>query len=301
MCDKQIDIKNEILDIKTLVEYINQPSIEKLDYVSTNNNFASLRDRGIVDDEEDDVLDNSQYVQESDEEESLLQNNKEHSNNDFYDNAKKYWSSIEPTVNGMLGGFESIHLLDVRGSQYFLKDIFKMKPSPNRKYALDCGAGIGRVTKHVLIEFFDKIDMVEQDQNFVNSSREYLGNTCSNNVECIFNEGLQDFTPEANKYDVIWCQWVLGHLENDDLIKFFQRCIKGLGKNGVLILKENVTTSGGVDIDKIDSSVTRPLILLKSLIIESNMKIIKIQQQNKFPKGIFPVYMIAARPIKSCY
>lgn len=43
------------------------------------------------------------------------------------------------------------------------------------------------------------------------------------NVQMIF-AGLQDFCPEPEKYDVIWAQWVLIYLNDDDLIKFFKNC-----------------------------------------------------------------------------
>jgi hypothetical protein len=36
--------------------------------------------------------------------------------------------------------------------------------------------------------------------------------------------GLQDFSPEPKTYDLIWCQWVLGHLTDEDLIDFLKSC-----------------------------------------------------------------------------
>jgi hypothetical protein len=36
--------------------------------------------------------------------------------------------------------------------------------------------------------------------------------------------GLQNFTPSQEAYDVIWIQWVLGHLTDDDLVGFLKRC-----------------------------------------------------------------------------
>ena len=36
--------------------------------------------------------------------------------------------------------------------------------------------------------------------------------------------GLQNFTPSQEAYDVIWIQWVLGHLTDDDLVAFLKRC-----------------------------------------------------------------------------
>uniref|UniRef100_M1B7Q6 Alpha N-terminal protein methyltransferase 1 n=1 Tax=Solanum tuberosum TaxID=4113 RepID=M1B7Q6_SOLTU len=34
---------------------------------------------------------------------------------------------------------------------------------------------------------------------------------------------LQEFTPDAERYDVIWVQWCIGHLADDDFIAFFKR------------------------------------------------------------------------------
>lgn len=36
--------------------------------------------------------------------------------------------------------------------------------------------------------------------------------------------GLQDFSPEPKTYDVIWCQWVLGHLTDEDFVGFMKSC-----------------------------------------------------------------------------
>ena len=38
----------------------------------------------------------------------------------------------------------------------------------------DCGAGIGRVTKHLLLPLFKTVDMVEQNQEFLNAAKAYL-------------------------------------------------------------------------------------------------------------------------------
>lgn len=60
----------------------------------------------------------------------------------FYKDAQQYWKAIPATVDGMLGGFANISFTDIRGSQDFIKDVFKMKPAPNKNVALDCGAGM---------------------------------------------------------------------------------------------------------------------------------------------------------------
>lgn len=214
----------------------------------------------------------------------------------FYGDAKKYWNGVAATVDGMLGGFGSISNIDVRASTVFLRELYKMKPAPSRRVALDCGAGIGRVTKHLLIPLYQTVDVVEQDTKFASTIKEYVADAAK--LGTVFNMGLQQFTPAAQKYDLIWSQWVLGHLTDDDLVAFFKRCILGLARNGVMVIKENVTATDSVDVDVVDSSVTRPLVQLKALIAKSGMRIIRMTRQQNFPKGLFPVYMITLKPPK---
>lgn len=44
----------------------------------------------------------------------------------FYQDAIDYWSTIPPTVDGMLGGFGFISDIDIQGSENFLKSLFKV-------------------------------------------------------------------------------------------------------------------------------------------------------------------------------
>jgi protein N-terminal methyltransferase len=133
---------------------------------------------------------------------------------DWYTNAQTYWGSVEPTVDGMLGGFSQVDPIDAAGSLGFVEEFVKSGSLGTRR-ACDCGAGIGRVTKHFLLKVpFDTVDLVEQAPGFVEQARTaYLVDEIENGtvgqVRC---EGLQAFTPPAQTYDLIWCQWVLGHL-----------------------------------------------------------------------------------------
>ncbi|CAG9771760.1 unnamed protein product [Ceutorhynchus assimilis] len=215
----------------------------------------------------------------------------------FYQDAAKYWSDIPATVNGMLGGFGSISSTDIQGSKQLLKQLFKSKFPPGREYALDCGAGIGRVTKFLLTDLFDKVDMVEQNPIFLEKARNYLGtNLLDKKIGKMFPIGLQDFIPEPCQYDVIWAQWVLGHLTDDDFVKFFINCQTGLKPNGVIIAKENVTFTEEIVVDEKDSSVTRPMGLLKELFSKAGLHIYRLSKQTNFPKGLFTVYMFVLKP-----
>ncbi|KZC09347.1 Alpha N-terminal protein methyltransferase 1A, partial [Dufourea novaeangliae] len=215
--------------------------------------------------------------------------------NDFYTAAAKYWEHIPPTVDGMLGGFGFISQTDTKGSAIFLKAILESKYAPSKTYALDCGAGIGRITKNLLLNHFKRVDLVEQNSKFLEVAKTYLKNY-STRIGNYYSNGLQNFHFTTKKYDVIWCQWVLGHLREDHLVEFFKNCLMGLRPNGLIIVKENVTTSKNLEVDTKDSSVTRPLSEFYRIFEKSNLICIKEEQQHKFPRGLYPVYMFALKP-----
>lgn len=142
----------------------------------------------------------------------------------FYAKAKDYWSEIPPTVDGMLGGFGFISQTDIQGSRQLLKQLFQSKSPPGKSYACDCGAGIGRISKFLLTDIFTHVDLVEQNADFLKQAKNYLGPKALPKIGKFYSVGLQNFMPEKEKYDVIWIQWVLGHLVDEDLISFFKSC-----------------------------------------------------------------------------
>ncbi|XP_032684887.1 N-terminal Xaa-Pro-Lys N-methyltransferase 1 [Odontomachus brunneus] len=218
---------------------------------------------------------------------------------EFYTAAAKYWDRIPPTVDGMLGGFGFVSQTDIKGSMVFLRSLFELENAPGKTFALDCGAGIGRITKNLLIKHFKHVDLVEQNPKFLEVAKISLENH-SSRIGQYYPIGLQNFCPTASKYDVIWCQWVLGHLHDEHLIEFFKNCILGLKDNGILVVKENITSSNNLEIDTEDSSVTRSLKGLKSLFEKADLVCIKEQQQTKFPRSLYPVYMFALKPTNRC-
>lgn len=54
----------------------------------------------------------------------------------------------------------------------------------------DCGAGIGRVTKRLLLPLFASVDMVEPNEAFLEKSKAYLG-IAGQRVERRISKGLQ--------------------------------------------------------------------------------------------------------------
>jgi len=218
---------------------------------------------------------------------------KEEEEKDFYKNAVKYWTDVPANDQGMLGGYQSISPIDIHSSKNFLVPFLKSSGGRvGTGRVLDCGAGIGRISKNLFLPLFDKVDMVELNGDFLEQAKiEFAQLPEGAKLDRCFVSGLQDFEPEAGVYDVIWSQWVLGHLTDDHLVDFFRRCKTGLAPNGLMVVKENVSKT--IEFDDLDSSYTRPLSLLKDLIHRSGFRIIKEERQKKFPKDLFEVRMLA--------
>ncbi|KAJ2765034.1 hypothetical protein IWQ57_004935 [Coemansia nantahalensis] len=216
----------------------------------------------------------------------------------WYEDADKYWKGVSANDDGMLGGLAFVHDPDVRDSLEFISTLYAgSASSPGSQYACDCGAGIGRVTKHMLLSRFAKVDLVEQNKQFLDAAAsQYLEpEIAAGRVGDLMAVGLQEFAPAAGRYDVIWCQWVLSHLTDDDLVAFLRRCADGLAPNGVVCVKENITTRGYI-VDEEDSSVTRAASIYERIFARAGMAVVHAQMQTGFQPDMFGVKMWALRP-----
>nr|XP_054769926.1 N-terminal Xaa-Pro-Lys N-methyltransferase 1-like [Lytechinus pictus] len=135
--------------------------------------------------------------------------------------------------------------------------------------------------------------MVEQTQKFLDEADQFIGEGASRVGQKICS-GLQHFKPRLEHYDVIWCQWVLGHLTDEHLVDFLKRAKTGLAENGIICVKENIAKSGVVFDDQ-DSSVTRSKAQLKKIFALAGLTILKEADQKRFPLGLFAVRMYALR------
>eukprot|EP01134_Creolimax_fragrantissima_P002789 CFRG2789T1 len=210
----------------------------------------------------------------------------------WYKKARDYWENVPATVNGVLGGYSYISSVDVKGSLTFLNPLLSKLKGKSNLTALDCGAGIGRVSQKLLIPVFDVVDLVELCQKFLDKAKEKIKSPKAERFIC---STLQDFTPEEGRYDVIWVQWVVGHLKDDDLVEFFARCKKGLKPDGYIVVKENVTRKGDKEfwLDREDSSIVRSNDSFIAIFLRAGLKVLRQQEQLTFPKELFPVNMYA--------
>ncbi|KAI0999597.1 hypothetical protein K3495_g8601 [Podosphaera aphanis] len=206
-----------------------------------------------------------------------------------HENARKYWRSIDPDVQGMLGGFAHISKIDLEGSRKFLAH-FNVGEERKVKRAIDCGAGIGRITEGLLLSLAETVDIVDPIVKFTN---QLIG---KDGIGQIFNVGLEDWNPSGLKYELIWNQWCLGHLTDVQLLTYLEKCMKALAPDGLIIVKENMNTSQADTFDELDSSVTRTDEKFRQIFKQSGLKLKKTELQTGFPRELYPVRIYALVP-----
>jgi len=213
-------------------------------------------------------------------------------------------------------------------------------PNPPRTRALDVGAGIGRVTADVLLYLVSDVVLLEPVNSFVQealsrarnsasdtqppSKRSWPGLSDQSKSVTILQGTLQDFHPLmphharfldrvgyqpprpadeiGSGFDVIWCQWCLGHLSDVDLVLFLRRCHESLNENpkSVIVVKENICSdaedgSGQSIFDEQDSSLTRSDKAWKHAFEQAGLRMVREQIQDGLPEGLFVVKMYALR------
>jgi protein N-terminal methyltransferase len=218
------------------------------------------------------------------------------SNVAWYEKATEYYQVNCPaTVDGVLGGFASLSGLDLEGSRNFLASLQKERPSLDWSMGAgcECGAGIGRVSKGLLLPLgVQRCDLVESSARLLSEAPEYIGEPGANRCR-YYCTGLQDWVPPRESYTIIWIQWVLCYLTDADCVAFLKRCGEALLPGGIICLKENSCKGEAFVLDNDDASVTRSVPYLLKLISQAGLRVIAQETQDNFPDEIFPVPMIA--------
>ncbi|KAG6851019.1 hypothetical protein H0H93_004506 [Arthromyces matolae] len=216
---------------------------------------------------------------------------------------------------------------------------------PPRTRALDVGAGVGRVTSDVLLHLVSDVVLLEPVGPFVQEAltrcrasasstplpkghHPWKGIPDASKSVTLLQGTLQEFDPlnphrvtfldrigfqpqqpsdEIRMgFDVIWCQWCLGHLSDPDLVAFFRRCHSALrdqekGKS-LIVVKENLCSnnkdgSACSVFDEQDSSLTRSDMAWKNIFMEAGLQLVTEKVQEGFPSGLFVVKMFVCAKV----
>ena len=149
----------------------------------------------------------------------------------WYEAAVQYWDNQAPTDDGVLGGYGFVSDIDVRDSRLFLKKamgpiLSEAAENKRSMVALDCGAGVGRVSRSFLLHHFQEVDLVEPSAHLLEAAKQSLCGTstataaaskpfpASHRAVGFFQQGLESFMPEPNRYDVVWVQWAMLYLKD---------------------------------------------------------------------------------------
>ena len=213
----------------------------------------------------------------------------------WYDRASTYYELNCPeTIDGVLGGFANISDIDLEGSRNFVMELETLRSgwTWSSGAAAECGAGIGRVSKGLLLPLgVPRCDLVESSSRLLFAAPDYIGEDAG---RCRFYcQGLQDWAPKKQSYSLIWVQWVFCYLTDDDAISFLRRCGEGLVDGGMIVMKENTCDDTDFVLDRQDASVTRSVPYLLKLIDKAGLSVVLQKFQSNFPSSIFPVPMIA--------
>ncbi|WWD17619.1 hypothetical protein CI109_102060 [Kwoniella shandongensis] len=288
-----------------------------------------------------------------------------------YDKGIKYWDGIEASVDGVLGGFGTgpvphveqlssrLLLLSLLPSLSPFPNPLTPKPSPpptHRRTALDVGAGIGRVTRTVLLPLFDDVVLLEPVDKFVREAYRQaatgewrdlprVGTQPTGDDEMkieawkedkrrveefkngrgkrvrVIKRGLQGLDPKLPAeggeevgiagekrqgeegcdedevtYDVIWCQWCLGHMNHPDLVAFLKKAQAALrqSQDSYIFVKENCCDDapGGEAqefLDEEDSSLTRSSARWLECFKEAGLEVVREEIQQGMPEELFVV------------
>ncbi len=213
-----------------------------------------------------------------------------------------YWIKAPATIDGMLGGYGFIHDVDVQGSLDFISTLFPDVSTVKAGRALDCGAGIGRITQHVLIPAgFPKVDILDVCDKFLETARQNIGHDFLGDSICSAFDDF-DFMKGTRTWNLIWMQWCAIYLRDDEFVDFFARACGALSPDpkSVVVLKENFLREDDEPLpDHEDSSITRSDAHLKRLWTLAGVEVVLERNQKGLPKSIFPVRMYALRPARN--
>ena len=115
---------------------------------------------------------------------------------------------------------------------------------------------------------------------------------------------LREFSPPPNSYNLVWAQWVLGHLTDTDVVGLLNRCRAALRPGGAVAVKDNTALPSECDqcgnrylLDEENAAVIRTHAHMRSLFKLAGLKLVRSEVQRNFPDDLHPVRMYWLLPV----
>ncbi|XP_056898948.1 uncharacterized protein LOC130531151 isoform X2 [Takifugu flavidus] len=151
---------------------------------------------------------------------------------------KEFWkeNSKEATVEEMMLDSQANEL-----TQYELPEILSILPCLRESNVLELGAGIGRYTSHLLTKA-KHVTAVDFMESFVEKNRRNNGH--HSNVTFIQSDVTKLEIPK-NSIDLIFSNWLLMYLSNEELKTFMKKSLHWLRPGGFLFFRESCNHRSG--------------------------------------------------------
>ena len=138
---------------------------------------------------------------------------------DWEDKNVKYWNERQANVNN-----PEIAAVDLRESDAFLKPAFPGGQRWTRR-GLDLGAGVGRVSQGVLLNYVYTVDLVDTGAHFLREAKRRL--STRNLHGKYIQSSVQDASIDANTYDLVCLQYTALYIPDDELIGVLRKASAG--------------------------------------------------------------------------
>eukprot|EP00668_Euglena_longa_P033379 GGOE01042938.1.p1 GENE.GGOE01042938.1~~GGOE01042938.1.p1 ORF type:complete len:549 (+),score=174.54 GGOE01042938.1:79-1725(+) len=222
----------------------------------------------------------------------------------WYAEVAKFWSEANPSVAAMVeeGGSEN-SLPELEESLRFLEGYFPPAGKKDR-LALDLGAGVGRVTKGLLLKLAGAVDLVDQEPRLLRAARSLLGPQpypfdALNPKGRYFDSKLQDFNPQEAAYDLVCLEWTASYLTDADLIFLLHRVRRALQPQGLLFLKDSIL-KGGTHAQKVGLRHMRPHALYEALFQRAGLYMVAKGEHGVLPEAHtnrLGMYLVGKYPV----
>lgn len=155
--------------------------------------------------------------------------------------------------------------------------------------------------EHVFVKYFQQTDLLEPLPHLMMTCKENLAGV-SHKIGHYFETGMESFNL-TNSYDLIWFQWVVGHLTDYDMVSLLKRCSEALNpgvnldQQGFIVVKENIPSfSEGFFYDKEDCTVMRGNEYFEKIFEKAELALVISEQFVEFPDDCMPVMKYVLRP-----